>query len=269
MVRALWLAGKNFQAHQGLFMSAGLSFYLLICLIPILLLLTSAAGFVLSTEAAAHAVLNQLSRLVPVYRAELATVLSTIVQERRVAGLVGTVTLILFATQLFGACRVVMNRAFEVGRGRGWAHGMLHDVIMIVVMGTLFLLSVFLTDFLVWAWRIALGSTGMPRVWLGVPLTLLGLGANMALFVLAYRYFPNRRVSARSAVAGALLTTTLWEIAKEIFQWYVASLDAFSYVYGPVAAAVALVMFTYYSAVVFIVGGEFAAVLEGRGRARG
>jgi membrane protein len=268
VVRALWLAARNFLEHQGLFMSAGLSFYLLICLIPILLVLTSMAGFLLSSEAAAQAVLNQLSGLVPVYRAEFAKVLSAIVQERRVTGLIGTATLILFATQLFGACRVVMNRAFGVARGRGWAHGMLHDLVMIVVMATLFLTSILVTDLFVWVWRVALGGAGMPRAWLGLLLTLLGLAANMTLFVLAYRYFPNRRVSARSALAGGLLTTALWEVAKEIFQWYVTSLDTFSYVYGPLAAAVALLMFTYYSAAVFILGGEFTAALEARARVR-
>ena len=51
-----------------MFLASGLSFNLLICLIPILFFLVSLAGFVLSRRAAADAVVNQLAQLVPVYR---------------------------------------------------------------------------------------------------------------------------------------------------------------------------------------------------------
>lgn len=277
VTRALWLAVGRFVAHGGFFLAAGLSFYLLVCLIPLLLFLISVTGFVLTSEAAAQAVLNQLARIVPVYREELAEILSSIVRERKIAGLVGTATLVFFATQLFSACRLVMNRAFAVRRGRGWVHGMLHDVVMIVVMGALFLGSIVLTDLLVWFKRLVLGSEEMPPVWVGVTFVTLGLLFNVALFFTAYRNFPNRHVPVAIAIWGALLASTLWEAAKQAFRWYIGSLDVYGRVYGPVAALVGLTMFAYYSAIVFVLGAEFGASLErlrrpragsGAGRAR-
>ena len=71
MIRALRTAVAGFRAHRGMFLAAGLSFNLLVCLIPVLFFLVSVAGFVLSRRAAADAVLHQLGQIVPVYRDEL------------------------------------------------------------------------------------------------------------------------------------------------------------------------------------------------------
>ena len=62
----LWRAVKGFEAHRGFFLAAGLSFYFLICLIPLLLFLVAAAGFVLPSETANRAVVHQLPPMVPV-----------------------------------------------------------------------------------------------------------------------------------------------------------------------------------------------------------
>jgi uncharacterized BrkB/YihY/UPF0761 family membrane protein len=70
-----------------MFLAAGLSFNLLICLIPVLFFLVSVAGFVLSRRAAAEAVLQQLGQIVPVYRDELHEALAQIIRRRGLSGL--------------------------------------------------------------------------------------------------------------------------------------------------------------------------------------
>ena len=44
MIVALWKALRGFYAHGGFFLAAGLSFYFLICLIPLLFLFVSLSG---------------------------------------------------------------------------------------------------------------------------------------------------------------------------------------------------------------------------------
>ena len=57
-------AVSRFIAADGFFMSAGLAFFFLVCLIPQLLLGVSLVGFVLSGEEAARHVVGQLARAV-------------------------------------------------------------------------------------------------------------------------------------------------------------------------------------------------------------
>src|SRR5262249_49358078 len=105
MIGALRSAGGRVYALDGLVLGAGPAFASLICMIPLVLLSVSTVGFVLSGEQAAHEVVGQLARNFPVYRREITRTLLAIVESRRVSGLVGTIILILFSTQLFSAAR--------------------------------------------------------------------------------------------------------------------------------------------------------------------
>ena len=62
LIVALWHALRRLPSRDsGMFLAAGLSFFFLVCLVPMLFLFVSVVGFVLRSEAATSAVLNQLS----------------------------------------------------------------------------------------------------------------------------------------------------------------------------------------------------------------
>ncbi len=243
-----------------MFLASGLSFTLMTCLIPVLFFIVSLAGFVLSRKAAAEIVLDQLSVIVPVYKDELHQILAQIIRRRSLSGVLGTLVLLLFASQLFAAVRLVLNEVFGFTRGRGFVHGMVKDVVLLFVMGLLFLASIFLTDLVGWI-KIILMVPIMPRGWIQPTLVATAMGFNTALFFVAYRYFPQRRVPVGPALAGALLASLLWEAAKQLFRWYILSVGVYDRIYGPLGALVALSMFAYYSGIVFVLGAEFTAAL--------
>ena len=269
MFRAIHRTFSNFRAHRGFFLASGLSFSLLTCLIPILFFVVSLAGFVLSRRAAMDAVLGQLAEFVPVYKNELRQALEQIIRKRNLSGLVGTGILLLFASQLFGSVRVVLNDIFfGVGGGPGIVRGMLKDVFLLFLMGVLFLGSIVVTDLFGWLKIILLTPIQVPPEWVQSVFIGLALAMNTALFFIAYRYFPHRKIPAGAALAGALLAAVLWETAKQLFRWYILSMGVYDKVYGPLGALVALSMFVYYSGVIFILGAEFtAALVNGRSRA--
>jgi membrane protein len=269
LIRALRTAAAGFHAHRGLFLASGLSFNLLICLIPVLFFLVSLVGFVLSRQAAADAVLSQLGQIVPVYREELHQMLAQIIQRRRLTGLLGTATLLLFASQLFAALRLVLNDVFGFTQGRGLVHDMLKDLLLLFVMGILFIASMLITDLFSWLRILLMVPVGMPPEWIRSVFITVGLSFNTALFFVAYRYFPHRKVPVGPALAGALLASVLWEVAKQLFRWYITTLGVYDKIYGPLGGLVALSMFAYYSGIVFVLGAEFAAALRaGGGRRR-
>jgi membrane protein len=258
------MAVAGFRAHRGLFLASGLAFNLLICLIPVLFFLVSFVGFILNQRAAAEAVLDQFGQVVPVYRNELHQVLAQIIRRRSLSGLLGTLSLLLFATQLFASLRMVLNLVFDFTRGRGLVLDMLKDLLLLFVMGFLFLASILITDLFTWIKIFLMIPIGMPHEWIRSAFITAGLVVDTALFFLAYRYFPHRTVPAGPALAGALLASVLWEAAKQLFRLYILTLGVYDKIYGPLGALVALSMFTYYSGIVFVLGAEFAAALRTR-----
>lgn|SRR5262245_66107 len=260
MIRALRDAVTNFQAHRGLFLASGLAFTLMTCLIPVLFFMVSLAGFVLSRKAAAEMVLDQLSVLVPVYKNEFHAILAEIIRRRSLSGVLGTLVLLLFASQLFAAVRLVLNEVFGFVRGPGFLREVFKDLVLLFVMGLLFLASILLTDLVGWV-KVILMMPIMPREGIQLVLILVAMGFNTALFFAAYRYFPHRRVPARAALSGAILASVLWEAAKQLFRWYIVSVGVYDRIYGPLGALVALGMFAYYSGAVFVLGAEFTAAL--------
>jgi membrane protein len=266
-MRALRVAASNFRAHQGMFLASGLAFTLMTCLIPVLFFVVSLAGFVLSRRAAVEMVVNQLSEIVPVYRDELHEILGEIIRRRSLSGILGTAVLLLFASQLFTAIRLVLNVVFGFTQGPGFVHGVIKDVILLFLMGVLFLASIVITDLVGWL-RILLMVPIIPGEWTPALFVAMAIGFNTALFFIAYRYFPHRRVAAGAALAGALLASLSWEAAKQLFRWYILSVGIYDKVYGPLGGLVALSMFAYYSGIVFVLGAEFTAALLARPRRR-
>jgi membrane protein len=66
----------------------------------------------------------------------------------------------------------------------------------------------------------------------------------------------------RAALLGSVFTGVLWEGAKHLFTWYVATFGSYSLLYGSLSAAAVLLVWTYYSASVLLLGAEVTVLLE-------
>ena len=256
-------AYSRFFAVDGFFLSAGLAFFFLVTMIPLVLLSVSIVGFFLSSEQAAREVVSQLTRNFPVYRNEISLVLLRIVQTRRSSGLVGTVSLIAFSTPLFSAARLVLHRLMGLKSARGFVRGVAIDAVMVILLGMLLFGIMAFTWALYWFQGFVLEPAKLPAVWLSRLTLTVSLGLSMLMFYLGYRYVPVRRMRPMPALAGALVAAILWEIAKQLFRIYIREFGVYDRIYGPLGVLVAFVMFVYYSAIVFVVGGAYAASLDG------
>jgi membrane protein len=82
------------------------------------------------------------------------------------------------------------------------------------------------------------------------------------MFLLIYRYLPRRRTPWRMALAAAVFTAVAWELLKGLFAVYVLYATSWERVYGALVTPIIIVLWIYYSALVFIMGGEIAHVRE-------
>jgi membrane protein len=263
MIGALRSAAARFYAVDGFFLAAGLAFSSLICMIPLVLLSVSTVGFVLSGEQAAHEVVGQLARNFPVYRREITRTLLAIVETRRVSGIVGTVILILFSTQLFSAARLVMHRVLGV-RGGGFLGNFARDAFMVTVLSGFLFVGTAASWTVEWLQIFILEPAEVSTRWIDGAWVALSVGLSTVMLYLGYRHLPRRRIRPRAALAGALLGSVLWEVAKRVFRLYVRNVAVYGQMYGSLGVLVAFAMFVYYTCVVFVLGACYVAAIESR-----
>ena len=259
-------AVSRFIAESGFFLAAGLAFFFLVCIVPLLLLAASTLGFVLSSQAAAHEAVNQLTRNFPVYRTEITNAILRIVETRAASGIIGTLVLIFFSTPLFGATRFVLHRMLGVRSGGGYVSNLLLDSGMVLVLTVLLFASTSVTWLFQWFQEFIVkphhvGWRGAYAITIAFSITLSSM-----MFYFGYRYVPRRRPRMWTALVGGLLAGGLWEIAKQLFRLYIRNVGVYDQIYGPLGVLVAFVMFVYYSAIVFVFGAAYVASLDANRR---
>jgi membrane protein len=259
---------RRFSAHRGFILAGALSYSFLLCVAPLALLLSSAAGFILQSDQIAEYVLDSGMRLFPGYGHEVLRTFVVLTRERRVTGLLGAAGLIVFASQLFSLLRTVTNTAFEVSRGRGLVHGFAVDLLAVIMLA---LLAVVLSSAMLVTLAIGKFSQQlMPSLEVGGWTRLAAAGFMYALLLavlfLVYRTAPNVRVPARAALAATLVVAVFWEAARWALTVYIARFGMYGEIYGSLGAVVAALVWIYYSAVIFVLGAEVAALVAGRDR---
>ena len=174
----------------------------------------------------------------------------------------------VFATQFFSLTRTVLNRAFGVRARRGVLHGFALDLLAVTLAGLLatgFAVVVALLEVLGEAvgrfMPLPALSPATVRQILKLPLIYV---TGLAGLFFVYRTMPNTRVPARAAAIATLAVAVAWEAARWAFTAYVGMFGTYGRLYGSFGVGVAALVWIYYSATIFVLGAELAALLTGR-----
>ncbi|HHS50448.1 MAG TPA: YihY/virulence factor BrkB family protein, partial [candidate division Zixibacteria bacterium] len=103
----------------------------------------------------------------------------------------------------------------------------------------------------------------IPVIW-NLLFSLVPPALMMAMFTIIYMVGPKTKVFFRSAIGGALLAAILWEISRRGLGWYMSNVAQYNVLYGTLGTLVALLLWVFYSSNIFIVGAEYAAILNER-----
>jgi membrane protein len=84
------------------------------------------------------------------------------------------------------------------------------------------------------------------------------------MFFVLYYFVPSRRSGLKTALVSAVAAAVLWEIAKQLFGYYITHLAAFDRIYGAYIFIVVVAFWIYYSSLVFILGAEIGQLYKER-----
>jgi membrane protein len=260
----LWKALRKFNDDNGFFLSSGITFNILINLIPfVMLLLASVGAYLFNDQEVLNYIRAYFRDVSPALDPKIMSNLTDVIQNRRIVGILGFLGFLWLSTCVFGALRTALNIVFQVEKRTGMLRGIGIDLLMIFLTGILLLVSMILSSVVTFLQGyqeqipVAIGPTIQ---W--ILKYLLPFFLTFCMFFLIYKIIPNKEVHFKSALQAALFTGLLWEVAKHLFGWYVVYLASYSIVYGSLSTLVVFVVWVYYSSTILIVGGEFAYFLE-------
>ncbi|MDQ3494911.1 MAG: YihY/virulence factor BrkB family protein [Pseudomonadota bacterium] len=256
---------RRFVETDLLTHAASLSFFALISLAPLLvLLLWLTASLVPSAQ---QALVDELGMLAGRGAEQVAvTVIENATRRPDVgslAGLWSTLLLLVGATAVFARLQGTLNLIFRsdakrLGGLKVWLRKRVLSFGVVLSLGFLLLVSVSLT-------------TALQLLFAGAPslLPLMGNTLSLLLYALAfgllYHYLPDRRVGWRQALLGGAITAALFVLGRWAIGIYLVHAAPDS-AYGSMGTLVLLLVWMYYAAMVFFGGALITAVIDERMR---
>ncbi len=258
--------GKKLVEEDILFLASGLAFNGILTMIPLMLLAASAFGTFLNSSQAGIAQLNDvLDAIFPQQpfatsiKESILTVITDIIEYRQTIGIFAVVILMWTATSLFDALRSVLHRIYHLKKTRGFFVSLFHDVLFILLVFVLFIAS----NTSIWFFSVvenlagsfpALRALNLSRYSDSLPTTIVIL-LTAVMFYIVYRYIPDTKPPKLAGIISTITTTVLWVVSGKLFGMYLSDFSAIGKIYGPYAFILVLLIWIYYSSIIFIVGG--------------
>ena len=249
-------------------LGASLAYYTLFAIAPVLLVAIAIAGAVFGEEAVRGEIVGQLDTLLG--RDGAQAVQALLEGARRDTGdilatVFGGITFALAATGAFLELQTALNTIWRVKPKENvniasFLWDRVRSFALVVAIGFLLLVSLAVSA------ALAALNTWLNRSLPGMPVTLwsvvnllLSLVVIGVLFAMLYRFLPDRRLEWRHVIVGALVTTVLFSIGKQVIGLYLGQSTTRS-TYGAAGSVVVLLLWVYYSSQVVLLGAEFTRV---------
>src|SRR4030066_1081323 len=138
---------RKFDKDHGFFLSSGIAFNLLICLIPFTLLLFALVGtYLYSDQEVLNHIRQYFENSFPSLDPRIMKNISRVIQDRKIVGILGIGGLIWTSTWVFSSLRTALNIVFQAKGGRSILRGKAIDLLMIFLAIISLLISMILTS---------------------------------------------------------------------------------------------------------------------------
>ena len=243
--------------------AAQLSYYFLLALFPLLLVLINLLGyFAQEGTGFRNKLITYLAAVIP---STAVSLIKTTLDEISNSSGTGKVSLGLLAalwaaSNGMGAISQTLNTVYNVKETRSWWKVRLVSVVLTVALAVLIIAALAIvlyggtigdalaarfgfTDFFTIAWAI-----------LQWP---IALGFVLGTFNLVYNFAPNlSRNQRRWFSLGAVVAVVLWLLISFGFRLYLHYFDSYSVTYGSLGALIVLMLWFYLTGVAILIGGE-------------
>ena len=254
-------AVSGFMAHEALQYAGSMAYFGLLSIFQLLVLAVVIGSFILGEGEARRFVVEQVQAGSPLDGETIGGVIDAVIESRGGMTLISGAFLLWGALGLFSAMSSGISRVFETAPPRGFVQDKLLGLLMMGMTGVLAASSLVIgivTGILTEAASGVLrnvpgGGTAVWLIGLVVPVVLIFFA-----FWVIYRVVPNRPVTWREVLPGAIAATVLWTVLRYGFTYYATNVANYESAFGPISTGITLLVFIYFASIVVLLGAEFA-----------
>jgi membrane protein len=263
---------SGWHRHRCTQLGAAISFYGIFSLIPLLLLMTSAFGYLLAFWPGAAMFKDSVSQLIAdgaspqVARITMGALTAT-EAARGQLGLIAVFLLLFAASGIFVHLEVAVQVVWDLHvvdkpfpfrvQVLRFLRTRLASFLLVAGVGLLIFLSLVVDIVLDALAHKALN--GLRVNWRLLELAM-GFFASGWIVTILFRLLPARKVPWRAALIGGWLTAALWEVAKQGLSSFLRGKD-YANAYPILGSAFAVLVWVYFGALVFLLGAETASAI--------
>lgn len=268
--RPVWRAISQWLDADGLRMSAAMSFYGILSLAPLLVLMVAVLGWWLDRTYVETSLVNQISSVVGAQGAEVVKQAIASAQqpsEGITASLIAFVLLISGATGVFAELQDAFERLWRQGSGQApkqkWWYSAtlrLRGIAYILAFGFLLLVSLAVSTGLglLSNWVVGFLPSEKLGMAMGIALNeVVSFAFCVGLFVALMRMSAGPKPALRYLVMGAAAGAVLFAIGKYLMALYLSTAAVVS-AYGAAGSLVVILMWIYFSSAVLLLSASIS-----------
>ena len=262
---------RSFFDDDTFQLAAALSYYTLLSIAPLLLVVIGAAGLLLGEEQVRDALVAQVRELVGDEGASLLQTVSRnagTAHSNIVSMSIGFVLMLLGATTVFAQLQAALNKVWGVKAAPanavfGFVRARLVSLTVVLGLAFLMLVSLLFTAAISGLQGYLEGFfPGAAIVW-SVINVVISLGLVALLLAMLFRYVPDVQISWRDTLTGSLVTAILLTLGKYGIGLYLGRAGVGS-AYGAAGSAVVFMVWVYYASLILFLGAEITKVIARR-----
>ena len=252
---------EGLMAHGTMDMSAALTFYTLISLVPVLALVFA----VVKSFGLAESLVENLYTLLP----QMPEVVDYIVDfankalARTRGGVMATVSLVtLFwaVIRMFESIEANFNKIWEVKSTRNMVRKYCDYITVVIIAPLLWIVATSMGGYA----RELLGVEG--TVWMQLGTKALSLLVVWAMFAFVYLVLPNTKVRLRSAIMAGVIAGTCFLVFQAMYVYLLKWMTSYNAIYGSFAALPLFMLWLQTSWSILLIGCELSFALQNEKR---
>jgi len=245
-------------------LAASISYYLLFSLFPLTLGIIVLVGFFTTSAETEADVVKAICDFLPLQEGDVQSSIEGVANSRPAIGAIATIGLLWSGSAVFNAIRKALNTAWGIKKPRPFFVERAMELGMMFGAGVLLFISIGVTSIVHFdnSADISIGGVSFFNGTLMKEslLSLITIVLAFFTFLFLYKVIPNTRVRWSDVWGGALLAAVGFEVVKRIFIWYAGNYAHYTVIYGAVGTIIALLIWTYISALILLFCAKLTAV---------
>ena len=249
----------KFREKDIFTLAAAVAFYAFLSLFPFLIMLIYASSLFLKEAVTVEKIKLYLRLFPPSVIDTVIANLENILESGQILSLISFPFLIYFAFNGFSRLEQAINKISKRDKKiKSWKATLKAFLFFLVTSFVLLVSFLSGNTFLVLAAKL----DRIPLINSYVVILVGHMAVETFFFALSYKFLSQRKLSFKSVVIGGLAATIFWEILKHIFGIYIVRINLYSVIYGSIGSLILLMLWLYYSILIYLLGAEIAMELE-------